>query len=108
MELNNMTPYEKLKSLGYITPQEFCLFPTLILDRLVSLPEITNYPKGVQDHLDYDHYNPKHGENRKFSTKSFLTFLIPSINASATFFLAEVKIRQRVAWEIFILFAVST
>jgi hypothetical protein len=101
-----MTPYEKLKSLGYITPQEFCLFPTLILDRLVSLPEITNYPKGVQDHLDYDHYNPKHGENRKFSTKSFLTFLIPSINASATF-LTEIKIRQMVVLKIFILFVAS-
>jgi hypothetical protein len=49
-----MTPYEKLKSLGYTTPQEFCLFPTLILDRLVSLPKITNYPKSVQDHLDYN------------------------------------------------------
>jgi len=55
MELNNTTPYEKLKSLSYAVPQEFCLFPTLILDRLVNLPEITNHPKSVQNHLDYDH-----------------------------------------------------
>jgi len=54
MELKDMTPYEKLKSLGYATPQEFCLFPTLILDRLVDLPEIVNYQKSVQEHLDYD------------------------------------------------------
>jgi hypothetical protein len=54
MELKDMTPYEKLKSLGYATSQEFCLFPTLILDRLVDLPEIVNYQKSVQEHLDYD------------------------------------------------------
>jgi transposase len=54
MELKNLTPYEKLKSLGYATPQEFCFFPNLILDRLVNLPEILNHPKSVQNHLDYD------------------------------------------------------
>jgi hypothetical protein len=54
MELKDMTPYEKLKSLGYATSQEFCLFPTLILDRLVDLPEIVNYQKSVQEHFDYD------------------------------------------------------
>jgi len=48
-----MTPYEKLKSLGYSLSQEFCLFKTLILNRLVNLSEITNHPKSVQDHLDY-------------------------------------------------------
>lgn len=55
MKLDNLTPYQKLKSLGYTIPQEFCLFPTLILDRLVDLPEILNTPKSVQEHLDYDH-----------------------------------------------------
>ena len=30
------------------------LFPTLILNRLVNLPEILNTPKSVQKHLDYD------------------------------------------------------
>jgi len=49
-----MTPYEKLKSLGYATSQEFCLFPTLILDRLIDLPEIVNYQKSVQERPDYD------------------------------------------------------
>ena len=53
-KLNNMTPYEKLKPLGYTVLQEFCLFPTLILDRLVNLPEITNHPKSVQNHLGYN------------------------------------------------------
>jgi hypothetical protein len=38
----------------YLLFQEFCLFPTLILDRLVDLPEILNTPKSVQEHLDYD------------------------------------------------------
>jgi hypothetical protein len=51
-ELNDLTPYQKLKSLGYSTPKEFCLFPTLILDGLVNLPEILNHPKSVQEHLD--------------------------------------------------------
>ena len=58
-----MTPYEKLKSLGYTTSQEFCLFPTLILDRLVDLPEIVNYQKSVQEHLDYDLRKP-HSNSR--------------------------------------------
>lgn len=53
--INDLTPYQKLKSLGYSTSQEFCLFPTLILDRLTSLPIILERPKSVQDHLDYDH-----------------------------------------------------
>jgi hypothetical protein len=54
MKLKDMTPYEKLKSLGYATFQEFCLFPTLILDRLVDLPEIVNYKKIIQEYFDYD------------------------------------------------------
>lgn len=54
MGLGDLTPYQKLRSLSYTTPQEFCLFPTLILDRLVTLPDILDYPKSVQEHLDYD------------------------------------------------------
>lgn len=54
MGLDNLTPYQKLKSLGYPTSQKFCLFPALILDRLTTLPEILNCPKSVQEHLDYD------------------------------------------------------
>ena len=56
MSLGDLTPYQKLKSLGYTTPEEFCLFPPLILDRLVTLPEVLNAPKSVQDHLDYDQF----------------------------------------------------
>jgi hypothetical protein len=55
MGLGDLTPYQKLKSLGYFIPQEFCLFPTLILDCLVNLPDVLSYPESVQDHLDYDH-----------------------------------------------------
>jgi transposase len=55
MGLNDLTPYQKLKSLGYSTPQEFCLFPTLILDRLTDLPNTINALESVQNHLDYDH-----------------------------------------------------
>jgi len=57
MGLGDMTPYQKLKSLVYTTPQEFSFFPTLILDRLFNLPEILNSPKSVQEHLDYDLYS---------------------------------------------------
>jgi transposase InsO family protein len=55
--LDNLTPCQKLKSLGYPTPPEFCLFPTLILDRLTVLPQILEKPKSVQYHLDYDLIN---------------------------------------------------
>ena len=55
MKLDNLTPYQKLKSLDYSTPQEFCLFSTLILNRLVNLKEILNSSsKSVQEHLNYD------------------------------------------------------
>ena len=54
MGIDDLTPYQKLRSLGYSTPQEFCLFPPLILDRLVVLPEILNHSKSVQEHLNYD------------------------------------------------------
>jgi len=32
----------------------FATLSTLILDRLVNLPEILNHSKSVQEHLDYD------------------------------------------------------
>jgi len=56
---SDMTPYEKLKFLGYPIPEEFCLFPNLILDRLVNLPEILNRSKNTHYHLDYDHLSNK-------------------------------------------------
>ncbi len=54
MGLGGLTPYQKLKSLGYNLPKEFFLFPPLILDRLVDLPEILHSPKTVQKPRNYD------------------------------------------------------
>ena len=66
MELKDLTPYQKLGLLGYNIPQEFCLFPTLILDCLVSLPDILNRSKSLQEHLDYD---PSHCAIAKFRSE---------------------------------------
>jgi len=52
--LGNLTPYEKLKSLGYVTGEEICLFPTLILDSVCCLDPFKIKTKSVQYHLDYD------------------------------------------------------
>ncbi len=40
MGIGNMTPYQKLISLGYKVQKEFCFFPPLILDYLVTQDEI--------------------------------------------------------------------
>ena len=52
--LGNLTPYEKLKSLGYVTNEALCLFPPLILDSVCCLDPFTIKKKSVQDHLDHD------------------------------------------------------
>ena len=52
--IDDLTPYEKLKLLDYTIPKEFCLFPTLILDRLIDVFEVIDHRKSVQEHLDYD------------------------------------------------------
>lgn len=52
--LGNLTPYEKLKSLGYLTGEEICLFPTLILDSVCCLDPFKIKTKSVQYHLDYN------------------------------------------------------
>jgi len=52
--LGNLTPYEKLKSLGYLTGEEICLFPTFILDSICCFDPFKITRKSVQDHLDYD------------------------------------------------------
>jgi hypothetical protein len=57
MGINNMTPYQKLVSLGYSIPEKFCLSPPLILDYLVTRGEIFQSPSTVQHHLDYDLYS---------------------------------------------------
>ena len=52
--LGNLTPYERLKSLGYVTGKAICLFPPLILDYVCCLGPFIIKKKGVQDHLDHD------------------------------------------------------
>jgi hypothetical protein len=54
MGINNMTPYQKLRGLGYSMPREFCLFPPLILDYLVAKEEILEPLITVQEHIDHD------------------------------------------------------
>lgn len=51
--IGDLTPYEKLKSLGYIASEEICLLPPLILDSICCLEPFQVNVKGVQDHLDY-------------------------------------------------------
>ena len=53
--IGNLTPYEKLKSLGYTVTEEICLFPPLILDKVCMLDIFQlKRRKSVQDHLDLD------------------------------------------------------
>ena len=52
--LDNLTPYEKLKSLGYVIGEEICLFPSLILDSVCYLDPFKIEKKSVQD--QFDHY----------------------------------------------------
>ncbi len=54
MGIENLTPYQKLKSLGYVTPEAFCVFPAFILDHLAVSPTVFADRKSVQDPLDYD------------------------------------------------------
>jgi hypothetical protein len=56
MGIDNLTPYQKLRSLGYPTPIEFCFFPPLILDRLADLSLFFGRSKSVQEDLDYDRF----------------------------------------------------
>jgi transposase InsO family protein len=52
--IGNLTPYEKLKSLGYVTGEEICFFPCLILGSVCCLDPFKIKRKSVQDHLDHD------------------------------------------------------
>lgn len=56
MGIGDIAPYEKLKSLGYLKPEAFCIFPTFILDCLTASPTVFTGLKSVQDHLDYDRW----------------------------------------------------
>lgn len=53
MGIGDITPYQKLKSLGHTTPEAFCIFPTFILDHLAVSPTVFTR-KSVQDPIDYD------------------------------------------------------
>ena len=55
--LGNLTPYEKLKSLGYVTGEAICLFPPLILDSVCCLDPFVINKKSVHNHCDQ---NQKH------------------------------------------------
>jgi putative transposase len=58
MGIGDLTPYQKLVSLGYQQPKEFCLFPPVILDHLVALDNFMEPLTTVQDHIDYDRNLP--------------------------------------------------
>ena len=64
--LNCLTPYEQLRSFGYTIPPGFCSFPPLILDHLVALKPILQYPKTVQDHVNYDPRTQSQGNKPQF------------------------------------------
>lgn len=50
---NSLTPYQKLKSLGYFVPQSFCIFPAFILNYLAASPTVFKGLKSVQHLFDY-------------------------------------------------------
>lgn len=52
-EIGDLTPYEKLKFIRYLTPEAICLFPPVILDSVCCLEPFQIKSKSVQDHLDY-------------------------------------------------------
>jgi len=52
--LGNLTPYEKLKSLGYVTGEAICLFPPIILDSVCCLDPFVINKKSVHNHRDQD------------------------------------------------------
>jgi len=51
--IDDLTPYDKLRSLGYTTPEAICLLPPLILDSVCCLKPLQVKVKSVQDHLDH-------------------------------------------------------
>jgi len=53
--LGNLTPYKKLRSLGYTTAEALCLFPPIILDSVCCLEPLVITTKSVHNHWDQDH-----------------------------------------------------
>ena len=56
--LGNLTPYEKLKSLGCLAREEICLFPCLILDSACCFDSFKIKRKSVQVYLDHYPFCP--------------------------------------------------
>jgi transposase InsO family protein len=51
--LNDLSPYQYLKSKGYTLPESFCRFPSIILDTICVEPEVIEWQKVVHDQFDY-------------------------------------------------------
>lgn len=52
--LGDLSPYQYLKSKGYVLPESFCRFPPVILDTICVEPEVIDWPKVVYDQFDHD------------------------------------------------------
>lgn len=55
--LNDLSPYQYLKSKNYTLPESFCRFPCVILDTICVEPEVLTWQKVVHD--QFDHYPDK-------------------------------------------------
>ena len=52
--LGDLSPYQYLKSKGYVLPESFCRFPSVILDTICVEPEVIEWQKVVYDQFDHD------------------------------------------------------
>ena len=56
--MNDLSPYDKLRQIGYASPPSFVVFPALVLDRLTASPTVFKrrqwVGKSVYDPVDYD------------------------------------------------------
>lgn len=56
--MNDLSPYEKLRQIGFVTPPSFVVFPTLVLDSLTASPTVFKQRrvvgKSVHYPIDYD------------------------------------------------------
>ena len=56
--LNDLSPYQYLKSKNYTLPESFCRFPSVILDTICVEPEVLTWQKVVHDQLDHYQISP--------------------------------------------------
>ena len=52
--LGDLSPYQYLKGKGYVLPESFCRFPSVILDTICVEPEVIEWSKVVHDQFDHD------------------------------------------------------